>query len=201
MTSTDEKALIQRVATGDRAAMGQLLQTHEKRLYNVCLRMVNNRDDAAELTQDAMVKIVQHLENFRGEAQLTTWMTRIAMNLSISFLRKRRLRTTTSIDAASGASEDDGRGALASRLADPREPGPAQSVQTSEMLDRLHEAIGELDEDQRAVLVLRDIDQMDYQQIAQTLELPVGTVKSRLFRARLAFRERMNFATHAVDKT
>lgn len=201
MTSTDEKALIQRVATGDRAAMGQLLQTHEKRLYNVCLRMVNNRDDAAELTQDAMVKIVQHLENFRGEAQLTTWMTRIAMNLSISFLRKRRLRTTTSIDAASGASEDDGRGALASRLADSREPGPAQSVQTSEMLDRLHEAIGELDEDQRAVLVLRDIDQIDYQQIAQTLELPVGTVKSRLFRARLALRERMNFATHAVDKT
>lgn len=116
------------------------------------------------------------------------------MNQSISHLRKRRLRRTVSLDqpGRSDNGPDDLATALKHRIEDTREPGPDQCVQDSEMLDRLKQAISHLDDDFKAVLVLRDIDQMDYAQIGKTLEVPVGTVKSRLFRARLALRQEMD---------
>ncbi len=202
MPAVDEKALIERARAGDRAALGELLQHHQRRLYTVCLRMVSHPDDAAELTQDAMVRIVQSLEGFRGDARLTTWMTRIAMNLSISHLRKRKLRRAVSLDAEHPGSNGraDAASSLVSRLADDSEPGPACRVQDREMHDHLQRAIAALDDEQRAVLVLRDVEQLDYLQIAHTLDLPVGTVKSRLFRARLALRERMNAGEPASPK-
>lgn len=196
MPASAEQELLSRVKHGDQAAMASLLQRHQGRLYNVCLRMVSNRDDAAELTQDVMVKIVQHIGEYKGEAALSTWMIRIAMNQSISHLRKRKLRRTVSLDgpgAGNGRApgDDDQATALRRRLADDTEPSPQARVEDRERLDRLRMAIAALDEDFRVVLVLRDIDEMDYQTIAQTLDLPVGTVKSRLFRARLALREQM----------
>jgi len=192
MDSADEQALIDRVQQGDRAALGGLLRLHERRLYNVCLRMVSHRDDAAELTQDTLLKVVEKIDGFRGDAKLSTWMTRIAMNLSISHLRKRKLRHTVSLSLTGAAVQDAPGPTLADRLPETREPGPEQCVQQGEMLDELQHAIAQLDDDQRAVLVLRDLEDLDYHQIAQTLELPVGTVKSRLFRARLALRQHMN---------
>lgn len=197
MTSFAHHDLLDRIRRGDRAAMGLLLEQQQGRLFNVCLRMVSNRDDAAELTQDVMLKIVQHLSDYRGDAEVTTWMTRIAMNESLSFLRKRKLRRTVSLDGtvqSNGvhAGDDDQATALRRQLRDEREPGPVQRVETGERLDRLRREIAELDEEFRAVLVLRDIDELDYAQIAEVIGVPVGTVKSRLFRARLALRDRMN---------
>lgn len=193
MNPPDEHALLERARRGDRAALGELLRAHERRIYHVCLRMVSQPDDAAELAQDVMVKVVQKIDDFRGDAKLSTWMIRIAMNLSISHLRKRRLRHTVSIDssptALNGGSDTR---TLAGRLPENREPGPEACVEQGEMLDELQRAIAGLDDDQRAVLVLRDVEQLDYQQIGETLNLPVGTVKSRLFRARLALRQRMD---------
>lgn len=192
MDPADEQALIQRVHDGDRAALGDLLRANQRRLYNVCYRMVSHPDDAAELTQDVLLKVVEKIDGFRGDARLTTWMTRIAMNASISHLRKRKLRKTVSLDQTVSENASEGGLSLASRLTDEREPGPAACVQQGEMLDELQTAIAGLDDDQRAVLVLRDVEELDYHQIAQTLDLPVGTVKSRLFRARLALREKLN---------
>jgi len=193
MDPADEQALIQRVHDGDRAALGELLRAHQRRLYNVCFRMVSHPDDAAELTQDVLLKVVEKIDGFRGDARLTTWMTRIAMNASISHLRKRKLRKTVSLNQPpAGSDAEAGGSSLASRLPDERELGPASCVQHHESLDQLQRAIAELDDDQRAVLVLRDVEELDYHQIARTLDLPVGTVKSRLFRARLALREKLN---------
>ena len=190
MLPPDETALLDRVRHGDRSALGELLRAHERRIYHVCLRMVSHPDDAAELAQDVMVKAVQKIDDFRGEAKLSTWMTRIAMNLSISHLRKRRLRHTVSLDAPrNGVHGGENGGSGIERVPETREPGPATRVEQVEMLDELQRAIAGLDDDQRAVLVLRDIEQMDYARIGETLDLPVGTVKSRLFRARLALRQ------------
>ena len=187
--------LVARARSGDQAALGQLLQTHERRIYNVCLRMVNQAEDAAELTQDALMKVVQKLDGFRGDSRFGTWLTRVAMNGCLSHLRKRKLRTTASLDS-------DLPGAAALRLADSlpqsREPDAHSRVEQKEGLRLLYEALAGLDPDQRAVIVLRDIDQMDYTQIAETLEIPPGTVKSRLFRARLALRQSMNPADAAA---
>ncbi len=195
-----EKQLIDLARKGDRSALGQLLDHHHNRLYNVALRMVSNRDDAAEITQDAMLKVIQHIADYDGRSKLTTWMIRITMNQAISFLRKRKLRKTTSLDtefsgSGNGGSTvgDPGEGsALRDRLADDEELGPDQRVQQAEMMDQLHHALNRVEDDFRAILVLRDINEMDYQQISEVLSVPVGTVKSRLFRARLALREEMN---------
>ena len=192
MTPSEDHGLIELARRGDRAAVSKLLQANERRLYNVCLRMVRHRDDAAELTQDALLRIVEHLGDYRGEAKLTTWMTRIAMNGCLSFLRKRRLRHTVSLDTTGGnAREDDDRATLSRAVADHREPEPGSGVEQREQLEQMHAAIERLEPDHRAVLVLRDLEQMDYQQISEALDWPLGTVKSRLFRARLALRAAM----------
>lgn len=194
MSHTPEQAMLAKAKRGDQQALGELLVAYQDRLYNVCLRMVSNRDDAAEVCQDVLVKIIQGIGKFRGESGLATWMTRIAMNQSISHLRRRRVRRTVSIDQSYGSDNgpDDQATALRHQIEDPREPGPDQSVQEGEMLERLHQAMANLDDDFRAVLVLRDIEQQDYATIGQTLDIPVGTVKSRLFRARLALRKEMD---------
>lgn len=199
-----EKHLIELARKGDRSALGQLLDHHHNRLYNVALRMVSNRDDAAEITQDAMLKVVQHIASYDGRSKLSTWMIRITMNQSISFLRKRKLRKTTSLDmefSAGGNASSSGSGkggatgdgpSLRDRIAGDEELQPDQCVEKVEMLEQLHKALDRVEDDFRAILVLRDINEMDYQQISDVLSVPVGTVKSRLFRARLALREEMS---------
>ena len=191
-TPSADQTLLEQIRLGDRAALGQLLLKHEKRLFNTALRMLSNRDDAAEVTQEAMLKIIQNIDAYRSEAQVTTWMTRIVMNQAISRLRRRKLRDHVSLDSVRPTSDgEDQATALRRVLEDTREPGPDLGVEQSEMIHHLHTAIERLDEDFRAVLVLRDLREMDYQQIADVLEVKVGTVKSRLFRARLALRQEM----------
>jgi RNA polymerase sigma-70 factor (ECF subfamily) len=182
--------LLAAIRRGDQSALGELLELNQHRIFNSCLRMLSNRDDAAEITQDTMLKVVEHIRDFNGQSEFSTWVTRIAMNLSISHLRKRRLRHTASLDGSGNGSAhgDDQASALKHELADRREPLPDSNVQQREMIAHLHAALARVDDDFRAVLVLRDIDALDYQQIAEVLAIPVGTVKSRLFRARLALR-------------
>lgn len=191
MTRADLEPLLDAVAQGDRAALGRILALHQDRLYNVVRRMVGNRDDAAEITQEAMLKIVEHIDRFERRSSIGTWMTRIAMNLAISHLRKRKHRQTISLEQDGPESGDASGTPLNRNLADRREPQPHQRVQERELLAHLQTALGQLDDDFRAVLVLRDIDRLDYQAIAEVLQVPVGTVKSRLFRARLALRQAM----------
>ncbi len=188
MSQPDEARLIDQARQGDPDALSELLERHQQRIFNVCLRMVSHRDDAAEIAQDAMVKVIEHIGDFKGNAAFATWVTRIAMNLSISHLRKRKLRRTASLETTPGE-PDDQLTPLREQLADTREPGPESGVQSRELIGHLHDALGQVDEDFRAVLVLRDIEEMDYRQIAEALDIPQGTVKSRLFRGRLALRQ------------
>ena len=185
--------LVKQVMAGDRAALSDLLERTHKRLYNICLRMVSNRDDAAELTQDAMLKIVEHIGDYNGKSQITTWMIRIAMNLCISHLRKQKLRRHPSLDAPIASDgHDDQASSLRYQLEDTGNPAPDVYVQDRELIRRMYGALDELDEEFRAVIVLRDLGEMDYAQMADSLDVPVGTVKSRLFRARLALRQAMS---------
>ena len=189
--------LVDQAKADDQGALGELLQIHQKRLFNTALRMVGNHDDAAEVTQEAMLKVIEHIGDFNGQSSVSTWMTRIAMNLSFSHLRKRRIRQTVSLDTDGSAGRSgshpgfggDQLTPLREQIANRREPQPDSRVQKDEMVTQLQSALDVLQDDLRAVLVLRDIDEMDYQQIADVLAIPVGTVKSRLFRARLALRQ------------
>ncbi|MFA7238410.1 MAG: sigma-70 family RNA polymerase sigma factor, partial [Phycisphaeraceae bacterium] len=169
-----ERQLIDQVHRGDRGAMGELLGAYHKQVYHLCLRMIGREADAADLAQDVLLKAVQHIDGFKGDARFSTWLYRIAMNLSISQLRRNKVRATTSLDQPLGGgdgTEEQERSAL---LADEREPGPVQSVQQKERLDALAEALERMDEELRGIILLRDIQEMDYQQIAEVMGVPLG---------------------------
>lgn len=184
-----EADLFRRARDGDRGAFGQLATRTQDRLYTAVVRMVGDREEARELTQDAFVKALAGLNGFRGESGWYTWVFRIGMNLAITHLRKVKRRRTFSLDAPRPGSKDQASG-LAERLASPDAP-PDQIAQRQETRQQVVRCLGELADDQRALIVLRDIEGMDYQQMADVLDVPLGTLKSKLFRARLALREKL----------
>jgi RNA polymerase sigma-70 factor (ECF subfamily) len=183
-----ERQLVELVQSGDRGALGELLGAYHKRVYHLCLRMVTNPDDAAELTQEVLLRAVQHVDGFRGGAKFSTWLLRIAMNLTVSHLRRRKVRSAVSLDLETERG-DQAAAPLRSMIASEREPKPTESVEKKEQAVELAAALEVIDPVLRSVLLLRDVQQMDYQQIADVMSLPIGTVKSRLFRARLALRQ------------
>ncbi len=190
----DEARLATEASAGDRVALAELVRRHQGRLFNVVFRMLGNHEDAADVTQESLVQVVQRIDTYRGDAQLSTWMTRVAINQAITFLRKAKRRPTVSIDAAprNGRADHDASDVgFSASLEQHREPSPVQSVQLEEDRQQLQQALASLDENFRAVLVLRDIEQLDYQQIGSVLDIPEGTVKSRLFRARLMLRDKL----------
>lgn len=194
-----DRALVARIKSegiGSRAAWGDLLTRYQDRLFSVCLRMVNNRETAADLTQDAFVKVLQGLDTWDGRSKLSTWIIRVTMNVCLSHLRAAKLRKTTSLDDGLSPSlvrgmESGQRKPTSSLGFADGEPGPDEGVQSQDQKRRVLAALASLEPDQRAIIVLRDVQGLDYDQIAAALEVAVGTVKSRLFRARLAFRERL----------
>jgi RNA polymerase sigma-70 factor, ECF subfamily len=185
----DDETLAAQARAGDRGALAALLERHQLRLFNVALRVVGDREDAADVTQDALLQVVQRVHTYRGDARFTTWLTRVTINQAITFLRKRKRRPAAAMSTlGNGHGGGDGP-SFESSLEQAREPSPAYGVEQDEQHARLHAALQRVDEDFRAVLVLRDIEQMDYAAIGQVLDLPLGTVKSRLFRGRLMLRE------------
>ena len=194
-------ALLQRAQKGDRGAYGQIILLYQDRLFNAVLRLVGDREEARELTQEAFTRGLMKLESFRGEASPYTWLFRIAVNLAISQLRKVQRVRVFSLDrpGANGSGRDsDQASGLMDRMAQDRSESPPQRVERRERDEAVLAALGRLDAEYRAVLVMRDIEGFDYQQMADILGLPLGTLKSRLFRARLALRDELR--TYLSDK-
>lgn len=187
--NTRDQRLLEAHRAGDAHALGQLLEAYQDRLYGVCLRMLNDREMARDLAQDAMVKIIQGLDRFDGRAKLSTWMIRVTMNACLSELRKLRLRKHASLDAPTASG--DGTTSVAQTLRS-GEPETGRSVQESEDRVDVSSALARITPEQRAILILRDMQGLDYKTIGELLDIPGGTVKSRIFRARAALRERLD---------
>lgn len=189
--SQDAEA-IRKTLAGDRSAFASVVLAWQDRLYNVLRKMTRNEEDAADLTQETFARALDNLRSFRGESSAYTWLFRIALNLATSQHRQ-RLRRRTNAASQLGQPADAG-DASANRVFDAR-PGPtdapAAHLENAERNQQVLAALQRLPDDQRALLVLRDVEDMDYQQIADTLDVPLGTLKSRLFRARLALREQL----------
>lgn len=155
--------------------------------------MVRDRDLATDLTQDSFIKIIQGVESFDGRSKLTTWMIRITMNVCLSKLRSEKLRRHASLDSLSGGtgagSLSGGRTADGRNLGSPGELESGSHVQAREERERLLQALSGLEPEQRAILILCDCRGLPYEQIADVLGVAVGTVKSRVFRARTALRD------------
>ncbi len=177
-------SLIDAARSGDEAALERLLAPETDRLYAICLRMLGRPDQASDAAQDALVRVIRGLEGFDGRARFTTWTTRIAMNVCLTRLRDRQRRAR--LDPTAAYTRES------ARPAEPAAPGRVQGEEDARLVAA---ALAELSEEHRAVLVLRDIRGMDHDQIAEVLGLPLGTVKSRVFRARAALRDLIDQAS------
>ncbi len=178
-----EEALFQAWRDGDETALSELLVSFQPRVWSICWRMVRHADDATDLAQDVLVKVINGLDGFDGRSKLSTWVIRITMNCCLSHLRKQKLRRHASLDAPG---RDEGHSRAVHLRAG--EPGPIQDVQRRDQHRSVHEALLELDEEQRILLLLRDVQGAEYAQLAEVYEVPIGTIKSRIFRARSALR-------------
>jgi RNA polymerase sigma-70 factor (ECF subfamily) len=191
------------VKEGRPGAWNELVRTYQDRIYSLCLRTAGNPDLAADLAQDTMVKLVQHIDRYDGRCQFFTWVYRITLNTCLTRLRSEKLRRTVSLDGLDGggasghipdkAGQSDrvrGQGAQ-SRVtrAGLGEPDAAERVEQDEARSAVLRAMQQLAPEHAAVLILRDAHCLEYQQIADALEVSVGTVKSRIFRARAALRD------------
>lgn len=174
----DDAVLIEATLAGKSAAFGQLVLAYQDRLFNTLVHITGNRDDARELAQDAFVQAFVKLDTFRQSSAFYTWLYRIALNLAAT--HRRRRKPVASVDCIREATGDE-----------PVDPGrgPTERLEQEERHRLLHEALDQLDEPFRSVLVLREIDGCDYETIAEILGLPLGTVRSRLHRARVQLRD------------
>lgn len=173
--------LVERIRTGDPSAFDHLVARYQDRVYNLCYRLCPNHADAADLTQTAFLKALESLSRFEARANFFTWLYRIAANEALSLRRQRRRRPTVSLDSG----DDEGR--APDRLADESTPS-ADRLDQGAMIKRLEAALEQLDDEFRVAVVLRDIEDMDYSEIAEVLGVPVGTVKSRIHRGRMMLR-------------
>ncbi len=177
--SADDQPLIAECLKGRSAAFGELVTRYQDRLYNTVFRMTANAEDARDVVQEAFLSAYQSLESFKGDSLFFTWLYRIAINAAISYKRKQRghLRFHSGAD---GAVEP---------------PAPAESTRPERLLEmaedekRVHEALSSLSPDHRTVLIMKDMDGQKYEDMARTLKVPIGTIRSRLHRARLELRD------------
>ena len=186
--SLDDKTLVRQCQNGDLEAMSCLIVKYQDRIYNAILKICHNYDDAAELTQDTFVKVLENINSFRSNSSFYTWLFRVAVNHTLNYCKRRFKLSPLSLDAEIDQGEG-GRGKLAEVLASPDEPDPAVVAQQKELTKIVINLIGQLQQEYRVVLVLRDIEQMTYAEIAEVLQIETGTVKSRLSRARVKLRE------------
>lgn len=166
--------LVHRHADGDPNAFEEIVKAHEKRVYGVAFRMVGNSEDARDVSQEVFINAFRALPRFRVEAPLSVWFYRATVNSSINLLRRRR--PTTSLDEAGYGMPDGSR-------------SPDDLALAADTGDAVHEALERLSDEYRAVVILRDLEDLDYAEVANALDIPIGTVRSRLHRARAQLAE------------
>jgi RNA polymerase sigma-70 factor (ECF subfamily) len=176
----EDSQLIDDTLAGDRAAYGQLVQKYQDRLFNTLFHALGSREEAEDVVQDAFVQAYVKLENFQRTSAFYTWLYRIAFNVSVS--RRRRKRPEISVERTR-----DQTGAEPVSLSEE----VSASLEREEGAQQVHAALAQLSEEHRKILVLREMEGCCYESIADMLDLPVGTVRSRLHRARLQLKDEL----------
>ena len=178
MTREQEAAIVRKVLKGDTNAFETLVLEYEKNVYNIALRMTGNSEDASDMTQEAFIKAFNSLQSFRGDSKFSVWLYRIVSNVCLDFLRSRNRRPTVSLSVE----DDDG---------EDTQLDVADESQSPELLldrkltrESVRRGLDSLPPDYRQILLLREIQGFSYEEISKALHLEVGTVKSRIFRAR-----------------
>ena len=177
-----DREMIARCKKGDREAFNKLMETYQKQVFNISYGMLSDYEDASDAAQEVFVKVWRSIAGFKGEASFKTWLYRICANVCNDILRKRQRRgMTVSLDDDSSAAE------LLSEL-----PTPEDSLEVNERQRLVRRAIDSLSNEFITVIVLSELQQLSYEEVANVLKIPTGTVKSRLNRARNALRKKLS---------
>jgi RNA polymerase sigma-70 factor (ECF subfamily) len=178
--NTEDFGLIKRFKDGDSSAFGEIVLKYQDRIYNLCRHMLGNLHDAEDAAQDAFLKAYQALPKFQPDASLYTWLYRIATNTCIDYRRKPVFESLFRSSA-------DGEELVHDRASD--EPSPERLYQSRQLDQALQESLRKLSPKLRAIIVLKEIEELSYEEIAETLDISMGTVKSRISRAREELQE------------
>lgn len=182
----EERRLIERSRRGDQAAFDTLVRRYERQVYNTAYRLTNSYDDASDIAQEAFVRAWNNLKSFRGDASFSTWLYRIVTNVFLDERKRRRSRPQRSLEEVLELDENS-----VVRQFEDTGLSPQARVEERERWQILQEAIAALPSPQRVMVVLYHTENRSYEEIAEIMRLPMGTVKSRLNRARLALKNRL----------
>lgn len=182
----EDSLLVARVRSGDFSAMDELVQRHYRNVFNLAFRLAGNYDDAQDIVSEAFIRVHNALPNFRGDANFTTWLYRIVKNVFLDERKKRRVRNHSSLEELVDLEDSS-----VSRQVEDPSPGPEWIVERGERADTVQKAVGTLPEAQRVMIALYHFHHRSYEEIAEVMNLPIGTVKSRLNRARLALKNKL----------
>lgn len=188
--SVAERLLINRLKQRDEQAFNEIVRLYGDKVFSLVYRMIGNRQEAEDIAQEVFVTVFKSIDTFRGEAKFSTWLLRIAANLSknqIKYLARRPTDANGLGDGSEGAAPDGPAPPLQARI----EP-PDMMAEAAEMNALLQQAVTELDEEHRLLIILRDVEELSYEEIAEITGLPEGTIKSRLHRARMAIKEKLD---------
>ncbi len=185
-----DQELVRRAKAGDLSAFEELVACHERQVFTLALRIVQNEHDAEDVTQQAFISALENLAGFREEARFATWLYRIATHAALKIIRKRKGLETVSLEAATEPGEDSETVAHPEFIADWRQ-SPEELVERNETQRLLDEALAQLDEKHRLVFLLRDVEGLSVKETAEEMGLSEANVKVRLLRARLQLREQL----------
>ena len=181
--ATDDLTLVKRVRSGDQRAFKLLVERYQRKVYAVALGMLKDKEEAMDVSQEAFVKVYKYLDHFKGDASFYTWLYRITVNICIDIIRKRSGAGGEAVEFDETLPMDVSEaniGALGSRLG----TNPQKSALRRELAEKIQEALSSVPEKHRAILLLREVEGMSYEDLSRTLDIPKGTVMSRLFHAR-----------------
>jgi RNA polymerase sigma-70 factor (ECF subfamily) len=181
--ATDDLTLVKRVRGGDQRAFKLLVERYQRKVYAVALGMLKDKEEAMDVSQEAFVKVYKYLDHFKGDSSFYTWLYRITVNICIDVMRRKGASggETEEFDESVDTDLSEARiGALGSRLG----TNPQKSALRRELAEKIQEALAAIPEKHRAILLLREIEGMSYEDLSRTLDIPKGTVMSRLFHAR-----------------
>lgn len=185
LTPEQIQGLVRRARAGDSAAFEQLIDCYKHRIYNYVLRMVGDPDTAEDIAQETFIRAYSSLASFRGASSVQTWLYRIASNLAIDTMRRRKYRYNSfSLDEPLSTLDTE-----VSRDIEDEGPGPERQLQTRQLQQKVTDAIARLSPKLRTVIILYELQNMSYEEIAEILGAPLGTIKSRLFNAREQLKE------------
>ena len=182
----DDVLLIELSQQGDRSAFDALIRKYEGRAYQYAYRLTSNADEAADIVADAFVRVYNALKNFRGQSSFGTWLYRILTNCYLDLRKKERSRRHESLEATLNLE-----GGEVQRQFEDESDGPEELLERSARDQAVQSALGKMPEYQQAMLVMYHVEMLTYEEISAALDLPIGTVKSRLNRARLALRDHL----------